>query len=91
MTLRPPPDTAPEAQAPTGTRREHAPKVMWNTGILAVSGMTVRALGLGMVMLLARYLGAEGYGTYQRAESTSSSPAKSRAAAHASPSTSPGW
>ena len=69
MTLRPPPDTAPEAQAPTGTRREHAPKVMWNTGILAVSGMTVRALGLGMVMLLARYLGAEGYGTYQRAES----------------------
>ena len=68
MTLSTPPDTAPEAQLPTEARRGHARKVVWNTGILAVSGMTVRALGLGMVMVLARYLGAEGYGTYQRAE-----------------------
>ena len=68
MTLRTPPDTALEAQFPTEAKRGHARNIMWNTGILAVSGLTVRALGLGMVMVLARYLGAEGYGTYQRAE-----------------------
>jgi O-antigen/teichoic acid export membrane protein len=36
--------------------------------VLTVASLAVRAMGLGMVMVLARYLGAEGYGTYQRAE-----------------------
>ena len=54
----------PEPAAGTGNTR----KVMRNTGILALSGLFVRGLGMGMMVLLARYLGAEGYGTYHRAE-----------------------
>lgn len=43
-------------------------KILHNTALLTASSLVVRALGLGMVMVLARYLRAEGYGTYQRAE-----------------------
>ena len=63
-----PPDApspaGPGPAAPSGNAR----KVLRNTGILAASGLLVRGLGMGMMVLLARYLGAEGYGTYQRAE-----------------------
>jgi O-antigen/teichoic acid export membrane protein len=63
-----PPPIATDASAPAGTRPSAASRVLHNTGVLAISSLTVRALGLGMVVVLARYLGAEGYGTYQRAE-----------------------
>jgi len=68
MTSPSQPETPPVAQGPAGARKSHAPKILRNTGILAVSGLIVRGMGMGMMVLLARYLGAEGYGTYQRAE-----------------------
>jgi len=42
--------------------------ILQNAGLLAISGLVVRGMGMGMMVVLARYLGAEGYGTYQRAE-----------------------
>jgi O-antigen/teichoic acid export membrane protein len=65
--LRPPdPETAVLPAA--GPDRGHAGKVLGNTGILAVSGLLVRGLGMGMMVALARSLGSEGYGILQRAE-----------------------
>jgi O-antigen/teichoic acid export membrane protein len=55
--------------APAGVPRSHARRIFRNTGILAVSGLIVRGMGMAMMVVLARYLGAEGYGAYQRAES----------------------
>jgi PST family polysaccharide transporter len=37
--------------------------------VLAISGLVVRGMGMGMMVFLARSLGAAGFGTYQRAES----------------------
>jgi O-antigen/teichoic acid export membrane protein len=54
----------PEPVAEQGNAR----KVLRNTGLLALSGLLVRGMGMGMMVVLARYLGAEGYGAYQRAE-----------------------
>lgn len=45
-----------------------APRIIRNTGVLAGANLTVRMLGMVLMVLLARYLGAVGYGTYQRAE-----------------------
>lgn len=62
---------SPEVFAETAPRRaggSTASRVLHNTALLAISSLAVRALGLGMVVVLARYLGASGYGTYQRAE-----------------------
>jgi len=68
MTSAETPETTVDAPlAPEGARGP-ASRVLHNTGILTVSSLIVRALGLGLVMVLARYLGAEGYGTYHRAE-----------------------
>lgn len=68
MTSPDSPELPADAPVPAGTPRSAASRVLHNTGLLAVTSLTVRALGLGMVVILARYLGAEGYGTYQRAE-----------------------
>ncbi|HEV8481144.1 MAG TPA: oligosaccharide flippase family protein [Candidatus Eisenbacteria bacterium] len=43
-------------------------RVAHNAGLLAVSNVLVRGLGMGMMIVLARYLGPAHYGTYQRAE-----------------------
>jgi O-antigen/teichoic acid export membrane protein len=56
----------PRAKVIPGPDLAH--RVVRNTGVLAASQLLVRALGMGLMILLARYLGAEGYGTYQRAE-----------------------
>lgn len=63
------PATAPGILSPAGARKGHARRILWNTGILAITALVVRGMGMGMMIVLARYLGAEGYGTYQRAES----------------------
>jgi len=68
MTSLPPPDPAPAALPPVGSDRGHARKVLRNTGVLALSGLLVRGMGMGMMVTLARKLGPEGYGTLQRAE-----------------------
>lgn len=39
-----------------------------HTGVLAASRFLARGLGMGVTFVLARYLGAESYGLYQRAE-----------------------
>ena len=57
-----------EAPVPPGAGGSVTSKILHNTVLLTASSLIVRALGLGMVMVLARYLRAEGYGTYQRAE-----------------------
>jgi len=62
------PDVYVDSVVPAGDGRTATSNILHNTGLLAVSSLLVRALGLGMVVVLARYLGAEGYGTYQRAE-----------------------
>lgn len=43
-------------------------RVARNTGILAGTSLFVRFLGMVLMLFLARHLGAEGYGTYQRSE-----------------------
>jgi len=43
-------------------------KVAHNAGLLAVTNVLVRGLGMGMMIVLARYLGPGHYGTYQRSE-----------------------
>jgi len=63
-----PPDAPVPAGPEPATQAGIARKVLRNTGILALSGLLVRGMGMGMMVLLARHLGAEGYGTYQRAE-----------------------
>lgn len=68
MSALPPPDGASPILPAADPDRGHARKVMRNTGVLALSGLLVRGMGMGMMVVLARYLGAEGYGTYQRAE-----------------------
>jgi O-antigen/teichoic acid export membrane protein len=69
MTQPPPPEVPPSAiPLPSRAGRSAAPRILHNTGILAISGLLVRGMGMGMMVLLARSLGAEGFGTYQRAE-----------------------
>jgi O-antigen/teichoic acid export membrane protein len=68
MTTADTPETFAEPRVPPPAGGGAASRVLHNTAVLTASSLTVRALGLGMVMVLARYLGAEGYGTYQRAE-----------------------
>jgi O-antigen/teichoic acid export membrane protein len=68
MTSLPPPEPVASVLPPADADRGHGRKVLRNTGILAVSGLLVRGMGMGMMVLLARSLGPEGYGTYQRAE-----------------------
>jgi O-antigen/teichoic acid export membrane protein len=65
----PQPDDAPARPGAVAPARSEARRIFRNTGILAVSGLIVRGMGMLMVFLLARYLKAEGYGAYQRAES----------------------
>jgi PST family polysaccharide transporter len=43
-------------------------RIAHNAGLLAVSNVLVRGLGMGMMIVLARYLGPGPYGTYQRSE-----------------------
>jgi O-antigen/teichoic acid export membrane protein len=63
------PDAPPATPLPSGSGKNHAPRILHNTGMLAISGLLVRGMGMVMMVILARSLGAEGYGTYQRAES----------------------
>ena len=62
------PELPPDVPVPPGSGRGVASRILHNTVLLTASSLVVRALGLAMVMVLARYLGATGYGTYQRAE-----------------------
>ena len=59
----PRPEPTPERQA-----EALAFRVAHNAGLLAVSNVIVRGLGMGMMIVLARYLGPALYGTYQRSE-----------------------
>jgi len=68
MSSLPPAQTPSLAPAGPVSPAGNARQILRNTGILAISGLFVRGLGMGMMLLLARYLGAEGYGTYHRAE-----------------------
>jgi O-antigen/teichoic acid export membrane protein len=68
MTSPDSPEMYADSAVPPGAGRHAASRILHNTGLLAISSLTARALGLGMVVVLARYLGAAGYGTYQRAE-----------------------
>ncbi len=68
MTHPPEPEASVATQAPPDDGRSLGSGILHNTGVLAISGLVVRGIGMGMMVLLARYLGAEGYGTYQRAE-----------------------
>ncbi len=69
MTPASPPEAPVATPLPSGGRKSLAPQIFHNTGILAISGLVVRGMGMGMMVVLARSLGAEGFGTYQRAES----------------------
>jgi len=70
MSSLPPLGAAPASLPAAGSSEEgHARKVLRNTGLLALSGLLVRGMGMGMMVVLARKLGPEGYGTLQRAES----------------------
>jgi O-antigen/teichoic acid export membrane protein len=60
-------EVPPSAPTPRPVRR--ANRIARNTGVMAASGLVVRALGMVMMIAMARYLGPQGYGTYQRAES----------------------
>jgi O-antigen/teichoic acid export membrane protein len=62
------PELSPDVPVPPGAGGGVASRILHNTVLLTASSLVVRALGLAMVMVLARYLGAKGYGTYQRAE-----------------------
>jgi polysaccharide transporter, PST family len=63
-----PPDPPAPAQPGPTTSTGHARKIVHNTGLLAASGLLVRGMGMGMMVVLARSLGPVGYGTYQRSE-----------------------
>ncbi len=65
----PQPAVTPDQPGVSGAPRSEARRIFRNTGILAISGLVVRGMGMVMMILLARYLGPEGYGAYQRAES----------------------
>jgi O-antigen/teichoic acid export membrane protein len=67
MTPHSEPEASP-APPPSAAGKSLAPGILHNTGVLALSGLVVRGMGMGMMVFLAHYLGAEGYGTYQRAE-----------------------
>ena len=56
--------------APTGVSTEAslAGRLARHTGVLALSRFVSRGMGMGVTVVLARYLGAEFYGIYQRAE-----------------------
>jgi O-antigen/teichoic acid export membrane protein len=64
------PPTEPEVfpAPPPAVGQSLAQGILHNTGVLAISGLVVRGMGMGMMVLLARSLGVEGFGTYQRAE-----------------------
>lgn len=64
----PEPEASPASPPPPSAGSSLAPGILQNTGVLALSGLVVRGMGMGMMVFLARHLGAEGYGTYQRAE-----------------------
>jgi O-antigen/teichoic acid export membrane protein len=66
--MSPPSDPELPPAPPSGSGKGHAPRILHNTGMLAISGLFVRGMGMVMMVILARSLGAEGYGTYQRAE-----------------------
>jgi len=63
-----PPDATATVLHAADPDQGHARKVLRNTGLLALSGLIVRGMGMGMMIVLARSLGSQGYGTYQRAE-----------------------
>jgi O-antigen/teichoic acid export membrane protein len=72
VSLAPDQDLVPENGSPPGEPERQASalafKVAHNAGLLAVSNVLVRGLGMGMMIVLARYLKPGPYGTYQRAE-----------------------
>ena len=68
MSSVPPADATSAILPAAGSDQGHARKVLRNTGLLALSGLLVRGMGMGMMVVLARSLGSGGYGTYQRAE-----------------------
>jgi PST family polysaccharide transporter len=59
---------APGTDGPERKAEGLAFRVAHNAGLLAVSNVLVRGLGMGMMIVLARYLGPGSYGTYQRSE-----------------------
>ena len=69
MSSLPPPDAASVIPPAAEPDQGHARKVLRNTSVLAISGLLVRGMGMGMMVVLARKLGSEGYGILQRAES----------------------
>lgn len=62
------PEPAPVPSPPPPHAGALTRRIAANAGVLAVTYLLVRALGMGLMIVLARYLGAEGYGTYQRSE-----------------------
>jgi PST family polysaccharide transporter len=68
MTSHPDSEASPAMPPSSEAGQSLGSGILHNTGLLALSGLIVRGVGMGMMVLLARYLGAEGYGTYQRAE-----------------------
>jgi O-antigen/teichoic acid export membrane protein len=60
-------DRAPNGSAGAGSG-DVVMRIVRNTSVLAITNLVVRGLGMVLMVLLARYLGAQGYGTYQRAE-----------------------
>lgn len=68
MSSFPPPDPPLPALEEPAAAAGNARKVLRNTGILAISGLFARGMGMVMMVFLARSLGVEGFGTYQRAE-----------------------
>jgi len=61
-------DDVPPARAKAPEGEQLAFRVARNAGVLAASNVLVRGLGMGMMIVLARYLGPEPYGIYQRSE-----------------------
>jgi O-antigen/teichoic acid export membrane protein len=61
-------EDAPPPRPPRPAGEELAFRVARNAGVLAASHVLVRGLGMGMMIVLARYLGPEPYGIYQRSE-----------------------
>jgi O-antigen/teichoic acid export membrane protein len=68
MTPHPEPEVSPATRPSSAAGRSLAPRILHNTGVLAISGLFVRGMGMVMMVILARSLGVEGFGTYQRAE-----------------------
>ncbi len=62
------PNAGPWVSPNAGATTSLAVRLARHTGLLAASRFLARGMGMGVTIVLARYLGAETYGIYQRAE-----------------------